>query len=152
MFQPTFFHYKLGVLISVLLAGLMDATDGALARLTKRVSKRGAFLDSTIDRISDSTIITSLAPLGYPLHIVITLLVSSFLVSYCRARAESLGLNIQSIGFMERAERLVGLMAILLMSYISVLVSLIALVVLTILTIATFVHRFVFVVSNLNDR
>ncbi|MEM1877646.1 MAG: CDP-alcohol phosphatidyltransferase family protein, partial [Desulfurococcaceae archaeon] len=72
----------------------MDALDGAVARLTDSVSKRGAFLDSTIDRLSDTIIILALIPLKYPTNIVITLLVSSLMVSYCRARADSLGLNL----------------------------------------------------------
>lgn len=129
----------------------MDALDGALARLTRSVSKRGAFLDSTVDRLSDSLIISALIPLKYPLIIVLTLLVSSLLVSYCRARAESLGLNLQSIGFVERAERIIGIMIILALNYLSYELSLIALLVLTVLTIATFTHRFLFSISKLNN-
>lgn len=134
------------------MAGLMDTLDGALARLTKTVSRRGAFLDSTIDRLSDSMIIVALIPLEYPLHIVITFLVSSLLVSYSRARAESLGLNIQSIGFMERAERMIGIMITLLLSNINNMVSLVALLALTVLTIITLIHRLIYAIINLNDR
>ncbi|MEM1555305.1 MAG: CDP-alcohol phosphatidyltransferase family protein, partial [Desulfurococcaceae archaeon] len=134
------------------LAGLMDALDGAVARLTDSVSKRGAFLDSTIDRLSDTIIILALIPLKYPSNIVITLLVSSLMVSYCRARAESLGLNLQSIGCVERAERILGIVITILVSYLNQALSIVILLLLTILTVITFIHRFLYALSKLDNR
>ncbi|MEM1734721.1 MAG: CDP-alcohol phosphatidyltransferase family protein [Desulfurococcaceae archaeon] len=150
--QHCFFQSKECVLLSIALAGLMDALDGAVARLTDSVSKRGAFLDSTIDRLSDTIIILALIPLKYPTNIVITLLVSSLMVSYCRARADSLGLNLQSIGFVERAERILGIIITILVSYLNQALSIVILLLLTILTVITFIHRFLYALSKLDNR
>jgi CDP-diacylglycerol--glycerol-3-phosphate 3-phosphatidyltransferase len=107
--------------ILVLVAGLFDLLDGAVARFTKRSTKFGAILDSTVDRVSEAAILAGLlvwyvrqqASLeGVGLEIVLVLifavLVSSFLVSYLRARAEGLGLQCQ-IGLFTRAERVIVL-------------------------------------------
>jgi CDP-diacylglycerol--glycerol-3-phosphate 3-phosphatidyltransferase len=91
---------------------LSDLFDGAMARISETGASRwGAFLDSTIDRVTDSAIIVGLAlalisqkdPLTY---VALVTLVTGLLVSYIRAKAESL--NIQcSGGIAERTERLI---------------------------------------------
>jgi len=93
-------------------AALTDLLDGAMARAQGRASRFGAFLDSTLDRVSDGVIFASLAywlaSTGEHIASVAALLclVSSQLVSYVRARAEGLGLT-ANVGLMERPERLV---------------------------------------------
>ena len=89
-----------------------DMIDGALARVTGRASKWGAFLDSTLDRIGDAAIFVGLswwfAQGGDdPLLLALCLycLVSGAVVSYAKARAEGLGL-VCNVGIAERAERL----------------------------------------------
>ena len=89
-----------------------DMIDGALARVTGRTSKWGAFLDSTLDRIGDAAIFVGLswwfARAGDdPLLLALCLycLVSGAVVSYAKARAEGLGLTC-NVGIAERAERL----------------------------------------------
>ena len=109
-----------------LLVGLFaffDALDGTMARLSGRPSAWGAFLDSSLDRITDAAIFVGLA-LYYasaePDADVVMVgacglaLVGSMLVSYTRARAEGLGLR-ADVGFGERTERLVilGVFALL---------------------------------------
>ncbi|CAB4676910.1 MAG: CDP-alcohol phosphatidyltransferase family protein [Actinobacteria bacterium] len=89
---------------------LFDLFDGTVARLSKRgVSKWGALLDSTLDRISDSAILLGgliyIAAKEENLRFVfITAIVSSFLVSYIKARAEALQIPCEG-GLAERAER-----------------------------------------------
>ncbi len=84
----------------VFLAGsLMDGLDGALARHTDSVSRTGAFLDSVLDRVGEAALLIGLsfyfAGEDDALAVVLTsaALALSMLVSYARARAESLGLN-----------------------------------------------------------
>ncbi len=98
----------------VLVAGFFDLLDGALARHTNRVTRFGALLDSTLDRLSEAVLLLGILVLYAreqsvtPVLLVSVALVGSFLVSYIRARAEALGLECQ-VGFFTRAGRVVVL-------------------------------------------
>lgn len=94
-----------GVLL--LISGFFDIVDGSVARITKQTSKKGAFLDSSFDKISEMVIFAGIAfgGLADPLWCLIALGIS-ILVSYTRARAESLGVELKGIGVGERAERM----------------------------------------------
>ena len=91
---------------------LSDLFDGTMARISKvGASRWGGFLDSTIDRLTDSAILIGVAlyliNLKDPLApIVLVAIVSGLLVSYIRAKAESFSIACTS-GFAERTERLV---------------------------------------------
>lgn len=106
-------HLRLGGLL-VLLAGAFDALDGALARLTDRVTPFGAFLDSTLDRCSEAVLYLGLlyfyAERSSRLEILLIYLAitGSFLVSYTRARAEGLDIECR-VGLFTRFERVVVL-------------------------------------------
>ncbi len=96
----------------MLLGGLFDALDGAVARESNRMSSFGAFLDSTLDRISESAIFVGLiyfyagAFRPYEAWLAGIAMTFSLLTSYARARAE--GLNIEcEVGLLERAGRIV---------------------------------------------
>jgi CDP-diacylglycerol--glycerol-3-phosphate 3-phosphatidyltransferase len=90
----------------------VDALDGLLARMLGKQSRFGAFLDSTIDRISDAALILGLAAYyigrGDFLYVALLLLslVASMMISYIRARAESLGFSCKG-GLLTRMERIV---------------------------------------------
>jgi archaetidylinositol phosphate synthase len=94
-----------GVLL--LVSGFFDVIDGAVARVTKQATKKGAFLDSAFDKIAEVTIFAGIAigGLASPAWALVALGLS-LLVSYTRARAESLGVELKGIGIGERAERL----------------------------------------------
>ena len=94
-----------GVLL--LASGFFDMIDGAVARITKQTSKKGAFLDSSFDKIAEVVIFIGIAvgDLANPLWCMVGLAMS-LLVSYTRARAESLGVELKGIGIGERAERM----------------------------------------------
>jgi CDP-diacylglycerol---glycerol-3-phosphate 3-phosphatidyltransferase len=100
--------------IVFLVAGCFDMLDGALARLAQKVTPFGAFLDSTLDRVSEGVIFAGIAYFlavdgdGHPVDValVVLALLGSILVSYTRARAESLGLECK-VGLMSRPERIV---------------------------------------------
>ena len=96
----------------VLFAGIFDIIDGEVARLTKRVTKFGAFFDSVIDRYSDLLLLLGLvlwyAKVGRIFYVALTslVLIGSVMTSYTRARAESL-IPQCKVGFLERPERIV---------------------------------------------
>lgn len=93
----------------ILLAGCFDFLDGRVARATGRVSQRGAFLDSVLDRYLDASIFIALAYLyrdSLLLWWVLATLTGSLFTSYVRAKAESLGLECRD-GWIQRPERLV---------------------------------------------
>jgi CDP-diacylglycerol--glycerol-3-phosphate 3-phosphatidyltransferase len=98
------------------LAGACDILDGALARVSGQVSPFGAFLDSVLDRYSDMLVLAGIAFLfvrvGRPSEGVAAMaaLIGTVMVSYTRARAEALGIECR-VGFMERGERLLALIA-----------------------------------------
>src|SRR2546427_12251968 len=98
-------------------AGTFDILDGALARSTHSSYPYGAFLDSTLDRYSEGAIYLGLvayfATAGGPLQrwlalATVAALAGSFLVSYVRARAQSLGFTCET-GLFARPERVVAL-------------------------------------------
>ncbi|MCS7127314.1 MAG: CDP-alcohol phosphatidyltransferase family protein [Thaumarchaeota archaeon] len=92
-----------------LASGLLDALDGEVARREGRVTARGAFEDSVLDKFGEAAVSVGLlmGPAG-GLEVLL-FATGSLLVSYARARAESLGVELAGIGVAERAERTVGL-------------------------------------------
>lgn len=111
--------FRVGALVLVV-AALFDMLDGSLARATGQSSTFGAFLDSTLDRYSESVTFLALAvyysgqaSTRTELVLVFIILVGSLMVSYTRARAE--GLNIEcKVGILQRPERIVLLIVGLL--------------------------------------
>lgn len=93
---------------------LADLVDGAVAKAAGQTSVRGAFLDSTADRVSDSLVLMGITwhligeGDGHTPMIAVAVLVCSWLISYQRAKAESLALQATG-GLMERGERIVAL-------------------------------------------
>lgn len=98
------------------LAGLFDFFDGALARAARQVTPFGAFLDSVVDRYSDMLVMFGVLFFyhrtgdGIGAMLTMLALAGTVMVSYTRARAESIGVPCH-IGLMERPERLIVLVA-----------------------------------------
>ncbi len=134
---------QLGFVLLVLSA-LPDLLDGALAKASNLASQRGAFFDSVIDRVSDAVVLGGVAwhfaVSNDPRTAVIPFAVMglSLLISYERAKAESLGLQAKG-GLMERAERIVVLCVGLLFGSILLWVMWAMLI----LTAYTAVQRFI---------
>ena len=108
-----FFSIWLSWIIPAILgiAGAMDLFDGEVARRTNKETQAGAFLDSNLDRLSDAIFILGLIYGGlvnYLIGYIILFLV--IMISYTRSRAENEGVNMEGIGFMERAERILFLL------------------------------------------
>jgi CDP-diacylglycerol--glycerol-3-phosphate 3-phosphatidyltransferase len=145
----------------ILLSGIADVMDGEIARARGLVSSCGAFLDSTLDRFSEFATFIGLAAYfrsGPFVLVVLIALGGSLLVSYTRARGESLGLTCK-LGLMQRAERmlLLGFGAILDPS-ISIaagrepgVVLQIILVLVAVGTLATSIYRTIWISKKLQE-
>ncbi len=93
--------------VFLLVSGFFDIVDGQVARVINKTSKTGAFLDSVFDKIAEVSIFLGILIGGFAEpYLVLLAITLSLLVSYARARAESLGIKLQGIGIGERAERL----------------------------------------------
>lgn len=93
--------------ILLLISGFFDIVDGSVARVMKKSTTKGAFLDSNFDKISEALIFIGIAIGGLSNPILAMIALStSILVSYLRAKAESLGIELKGVGIGERAERL----------------------------------------------
>ncbi len=165
-------HTRTGALL-LMLAGLCDILDGELARRAGLASRFGAFLDSTLDRLSEALVLLGI--LGFYLRNLLALvlhperallqistgldpltwavvaftaalaLVGSFMVSYTRARAEGLGLDCK-VGWFERPERLVLLIVAGLLRVFWAMSA--ALLLLAVLSFATAAQRVAHVHRN----
>ena len=140
----------------VLLGGAHDIFDGRVARLSGLQSKFGAFYDSVLDRISEVTIYIGLISLYNQyemsllnigmIYMIVLAMAGSLIISYSRARAETLGLDC-SVGLMQRAERIVLLGAgslIFGLSWDGLVISII-IVIFAVLTNTTAIHRILWV-------
>ena len=142
-------HFLLGGLL-ILLAGAFDLLDGAVARVTERVTKFGGLLDSTLDRYSEAVLLFGLLIFfakqnaALEMILIFATIVGSMLVSYIRARAEGMGLHCE-VGIMRRTARIVTLSLGLILSSINPILLVVALWVLAILTNFTAVHRLFYV-------
>ncbi len=128
----SYFLYKENFILAgifILIGNLCDALDGSLARKHNQTSKFGAFLDSVVDRISDFLPLIAIAYLFKNNEILFFIsliaIVSSFLVSYTRARAEGLGIKC-SVGFFERPERSIILIVSIFLGIVDIGIIIIA--------------------------
>jgi len=137
-----------------LLAGVFDALDGTLARLTNRKTRFGAFLDSTSDRYADAAILVGvMIPFlraGQHTEVILAFvsIIGSVMVSYTRARAEGLGLECK-VGLLTRFERFLIIAIALILNQVTPVLWLLA-----ILTNLTALQRIVHVwrITRGNDQ
>ncbi|HUP27352.1 MAG TPA: CDP-alcohol phosphatidyltransferase family protein [Chloroflexia bacterium] len=101
--------------VMVIVAGLFDMLDGALAKITNRMSAFGAFLDSVVDRYSEALVLLGLFLYYYPqpgnqglinVVLIYAILFGSMMISYARARAGALHIH-NEVGLLARPERIV---------------------------------------------
>jgi CDP-diacylglycerol--glycerol-3-phosphate 3-phosphatidyltransferase len=131
-------------LILLIGSAIPDLLDGALAKASGTASVRGAFFDSVADRVTDCLMLGGIGwylqtkHQGHAAMLAFAILGASMLISYERAKAESLGFNAKG-GLMERAERIIVLCVGL--AFTAVLVPLLWLML--VMTVLTAVQRFV---------
>ncbi|MBE3116575.1 CDP-alcohol phosphatidyltransferase family protein [Candidatus Bathyarchaeota archaeon] len=98
--------------IFLLASGFCDTLDGIVARTFQQSTVFGGFFDSILDRYADAAIYAGIIISGLCNPIWgLAALAGSVLVSYSRARAEAVGIKMESVGFAERAERMLILAA-----------------------------------------
>src|SRR5437588_1050641 len=144
-------HFEYSFIIGgilLLVSGFFDIVDGQVAKVTQKMSKKGAFLDSVFDKIAEVAIFLGILigrynTEGYVVLLAITL---SLLVSYTRARAESLGVQLQGIGIGERAERLLVIAIVGMVGRLDYAVIIVA-----IIAGITFVQRIIATARNIKD-
>lgn len=140
----------------VLVAGFFDLLDGALARLTNRVSRFGGILDSTLDRLSEGAVLLAILVVFvrgqyvyYSLLVGVTLL-GSLMVSYIRARIEAMGIKCEA-GFFTRPERVIILsLGLMLNQFNYALIS--ALGVIAFFSWLTVIERLLFAWRQTRDK
>jgi CDP-diacylglycerol---glycerol-3-phosphate 3-phosphatidyltransferase len=158
----TTFMFGIGVVLAhgqfvlaaalIALAGIFDALDGGLARLTNRATRFGAMLDSTTDRWAEAALYGGLlwwySGEGARLEVMLVYIaiIGSLLVSYTRARSEGLGVENKE-GLFTRFERIVVLILGLLTGQMVV-----ALVLLAVLSNFTAIQRLWFVYQKLERK
>lgn len=131
-------------LFLVVLAALPDLLDGALAKASDASSQRGAFFDSTVDRVTDAFLLGGIAwylaseESPHMALLPFAVMAVSSIISYQRAKAESLGIEAKG-GLMERAERIIAICLGLLFPVLLVPILWIMLA----LTTVTAIQRFV---------
>lgn len=146
--QRKMFFYAGLVIIG---SGFFDLVDGRVARASNRVTRFGGFFDSVVDRYSDASLFFGLlvfyARGNRFFYVVLTafVMISSIMVSYTRARAESL-ISTCKVGFMERPERLVLLIIGALFNRMTP-----ALWVIAVISTLTVIHRIQFTWQQTNQ-
>jgi CDP-diacylglycerol--glycerol-3-phosphate 3-phosphatidyltransferase len=147
--QARMFRWAAATIIG---AGIFDMVDGRVARATGQVTQFGAFFDSVIDRYSDLALFFGLlvyyARAGRFFYIVLVAVVmtGSVMVSYTRARAESL-IGSCKVGFMERPERIVLVIIGALFNRMAPVLWVIA-----VLSNITVVHRILYTYQQTRER
>ena len=129
----------------MLASGLLDALDGAIARLYGEATTFGGFFDSLLDRYADAVILCGIMLGGLTQTVWgLAALMGSLMVSYARARAEAAGVKMESVGLAERAERIVILALASFLSYVWLDALDWGVLVLAILTNLTVVQRAIY--------
>jgi phosphatidylglycerophosphate synthase len=153
-------HQPVFLLIAVLLtmiSGFCDALDGALARTYSQTSAFGGFLDSILDRYADAFALAGIVISGasvlidstITLIVGLTALVSSFMVSYSRARAEATGIKMESVGVAERPERILVLATASIAAFFWLPALSIGILIIAVLSTITVIQRMQHVYKNL---
>lgn len=127
--------------VAVMVASSVDALDGALARVSGKKTQFGAFLDSTLDRLSEGVLFFGLLvwlvsqEMRVEIYLIYAVILGSVMVSYARARAEGLQFECK-VGILTRLERIAVLSVGLLLGWVRV-----TLVIMAVLTWITFMQR-----------
>jgi len=143
------YYYYLGMpvigAIILVVSGFLDLLDGSVAKYTKRTTDLGGFLDSTFDRIGDGVVLLGIG-LSHGLVLCFVIMVGAYLISYMRAKGESLGVKVMGMGIGERAERI---LIIFIFSFINLEIGLYVLLVVVYITVFT---RFYYISKELRSR
>ena len=133
--------------ILLLVSGFFDMVDGQVARVTGKTSKKGEYLDSMFDKISEVAIFLGILVGGYAEpYLVLLAITLSLLVSYARAKSDLINIKLQGIGIGERAERLLVIAIIGIIGFMDY-----AVVIVVIIAGITLVQRMIFTTKNIKE-
>lgn len=133
--------------ILIMLSGIFDIIDGAVARVTGSVTRSGAFMDSTLDRLGEFFIYLGILIGSYiEGELALIALSLSLLVSYTRARGDSLGVDLSGVGIGERSERLIILSLSSILGYVRY--GVIIVIIISAITFAERIYRAIVILSK----
>jgi archaetidylinositol phosphate synthase len=115
---PQYWWLLILAVVFLLASGFCDTLDGIVARTFQQTTVFGGFFDSVLDRYADAAVYAAIIIAGLCNQIWgLAALAGSILVSYTRARAEAAGIKMESVGFAERAERMLILAAVSIIAF-----------------------------------
>ena len=133
--------------ILLLVSGFFDMVDGQVARVTGKTSKKGEYLDSMFDKISEVAIFLGILVGGYAEpYLVLLAITLSLLVSYARAKSDLINIKLQGVGIGERAERLLVIAIVGMFSFMDY-----AVVIVVIIAGITLIQRMIFTTKNIQE-
>ena len=134
-----------GVLL--LVSGFFDMVDGQVAKVTGKTSKKGGYLDSMFDKIAETAIFLGILVGGYAEpYLVLLAITLSLLVSYARAKSDSLNVKLQGVGIGERAERLLVIAIIGIIGFMGI-----AVLIVVIIAAITLIQRMIVTAKNIEE-
>jgi len=145
----------------MLASGFCDTMDGIVARTYKQTTAFGGFFDSVLDRFADGAsyagiIVAGLCGVAFGGYwgtiVALSALIASMLVSYTRARAEVIGVKMESVGIAERAERMLILAAVSIIGFFRLEILGYGVALIAVLSIVTVLQRIVHVYSELKKK
>ena len=133
--------------ILLLVSGFFDMVDGQVARVTGKTSKKGEYLDSMFDKISEVAIFLGLLVGGYAEpYLVLLAITLSLLVSYARSKSDIINIKLQGIGIGERAERLLVIAIIGMIGFMEY-----AVIIVVIIAGITLIQRMIYTAKNIKE-
>jgi len=134
-----------GVLL--LVSGFFDMVDGQVAKVTGKTSKKGGYFDSMFDKIAETAIFLGILVGGYAEpYLVLLAITLSLLVSYARAKSDSLNIKLQGVGIGERAERLLVIAIIGIVGFMGI-----AVLIVVIIAAITLIQRMIVTAKNIEE-
>ncbi len=133
--------------ILLLVSGFFDMVDGQVARVTGKTSKKGEYLDSMFDKISEVAIFLGILVGGYAEpYLVLLAITLSLLVSYARAKSDLINIKLQGIGIGERAERLLVIAIVGIIGFMDY-----AVIIVVIIAGITLIQRMIYTAKNIKE-
>ncbi len=150
---PSYHWLLLLATVLLLASGFCDTLDGIIARTFQQVTVFGGFFDSVLDRYADAVVYAAIIIAGLCNQVWgLAALVGSILVSYSRARAEAAGIKMESVGFAERAERMLILAAASIIAFFWLPALSYGIIVLALLSNLTVIQRAFHVYRELKKK
>ncbi|MCV0372667.1 MAG: CDP-alcohol phosphatidyltransferase family protein [Nitrosarchaeum sp.] len=131
----------------LLVSGFFDMVDGQVARVTRKTSHKGAYLDSMFDKIAEVAIFFGILIGGYvEPYLVFLAITLSLLVSYARAKSDAINIKLQGVGIGERAERLLAIAIIGIIGFMDL-----AVIIVVVIAGITLIQRMIVTAKSISE-